>query len=108
MPIYEYECKKCGDIHEVMQKIADKPLTKCPSCGGRVHRIVSASSFHLKGTGWYKTDYASPAARPAGAPNESPVERKEKHEKESAPSTSTNTDTATATKKKPEVKASAA
>ena len=59
MPIYEYECTKCGKIEEVIQKFSDKPLTKCKSCTGKLHKLVSQSTFHLKGTGWYVTDYAN-------------------------------------------------
>ena len=58
MPIYEYECTKCGNIEEVIQKFSDKPLKKCLSCAGKLHKLVSQSTFHLKGTGWYVTDYA--------------------------------------------------
>ena len=58
MPIYEYECTKCGKIEEVIQKFSDKPLAKCAHCSGKLHRLISHSSFHLKGTGWYVTDYA--------------------------------------------------
>ena len=64
MPIYEYQCKKCGTIEEALQKFSDKPLTKCRHCSGKLHKLVSRSSFHLKGTGWYVTDYANgPAIR---------------------------------------------
>ncbi|MBM4128895.1 MAG: zinc ribbon domain-containing protein [Nitrospira sp.] len=59
MPIYEYECLGCGRQFEVMQKFSDKPLRRCPHCGGRVHKLISRTSFILKGTGWYATDYAS-------------------------------------------------
>ena len=59
MPIYEYECSKCGRIDEVIQKFSDKPLTKCKYCSGKLHKLISHSSFHLKGTGWYVTDYAN-------------------------------------------------
>jgi len=59
MPIYEYECTKCGEIEEALQKFSDKPLTKCRHCSGKLVKLVSQSSFHLKGTGWYVTDYAS-------------------------------------------------
>ena len=58
MPIYEYECENCGAVEEVLQKFSDKPLTTCKHCSGKVHRIISQSTFHLKGTGWYVTDYA--------------------------------------------------
>lgn len=59
MPIYEYECKKCGEIKEVMQKFSDRPLAKCGNCSGKLQKLISQSSFHLKGTGWYVTDYAN-------------------------------------------------
>lgn len=59
MPIYEYQCKKCGTIEEALQKFSDKPLTRCRQCSGKLHKLVSRSSFHLKGTGWYVTDYAN-------------------------------------------------
>ena len=64
MPIYEYECAKCGVI-EVMQRIKDAPLKKCPDCGCKVKKLVSQSSFHLKGTGWYATDYGNKNRHPA-------------------------------------------
>ena len=59
MPIYEYECAECGKIQEVFQKFSDKPLTRCKKCSGKLHKLISHSSFHLKGTGWYVTDYAN-------------------------------------------------
>jgi putative FmdB family regulatory protein len=58
MPIYEYECTKCGKIAEVFQKFSERPLTQCQHCRGKLHKLISHSSFHLKGTGWYVTDYA--------------------------------------------------
>ena len=57
MPIYEYQCQKCGTI-EVTQRITEKPLIKCPTCKSKVKRLISNTSFQLKGTGWYVTDYA--------------------------------------------------
>lgn len=57
MPIYEYECTTCGKIHEAWQKITDKPITKCEHCSGKLQKLISRSSFHLKGSGWYVTDY---------------------------------------------------
>ncbi|MFN4894986.1 MAG: FmdB family zinc ribbon protein [Pseudomonadota bacterium] len=70
MPIYEYECPDCGRF-ETIQKISDKPLSHCPRCkeAGRkspVKKAVSASAFHLKGTGWYKTDYSSNTSSGSG------------------------------------------
>jgi putative FmdB family regulatory protein len=57
MPIYEYQCRKCGTF-EHSQSIKDKPLRKCPRCRSAVKKLVSASSFHLKGGGWYSDGYA--------------------------------------------------
>jgi putative FmdB family regulatory protein len=57
MPIYEYECQKCGTF-EVSQRITEKQLGKCPTCKGKVKKLISNTSFQLKGTGWYITDYA--------------------------------------------------
>jgi putative FmdB family regulatory protein len=57
MPIYEYQCQKCGPF-ETTQRITDKPLRKCPTCKGKVKKLISNTSFQLKGTGWYVTDYA--------------------------------------------------
>jgi putative FmdB family regulatory protein len=60
MPFYEYECEACRFYTEVMQKITDAPLTKCPSCGKRrLKKLVSAPVFRLKGAGWYETDFKS-------------------------------------------------
>ena len=58
MPIYEYRCDKCKKVHEVLQKISDAPLRKCPACSGRLEKLISRTSFQLKGSGWYVTDYA--------------------------------------------------
>ena len=57
MPIYEYNCQKCGVI-ELTQRITDKPLSKCPTCKSKIKKLISNTSFQLKGTGWYITDYA--------------------------------------------------
>jgi putative FmdB family regulatory protein len=57
MPIYEYQCQKCGTF-EITQRITEKSLAKCPTCKGKVKKLISNTSFQLKGTGWYVTDYA--------------------------------------------------
>jgi len=59
MPIYEYECTDCGCHTEVWQKFSDPPLAECERCHGKMKKLISQSSFHLKGTGWYATDYAA-------------------------------------------------
>ena len=57
MPIYEYQCQKCGTF-EITQRITEKALAKCPTCRAKVKKLISNTSFQLKGTGWYVTDYA--------------------------------------------------
>jgi putative FmdB family regulatory protein len=59
MPIYEYECTKCGHQRELLQRITETATPKCEVCKSRMRRLISQSAFHLKGTGWYVTDYAS-------------------------------------------------
>jgi putative FmdB family regulatory protein len=61
MPIYEYECEKCGHRFEKIQKFSDPPLETCEKCGGPIHKLQSAPAFQFKGTGWYVTDYAKGA-----------------------------------------------
>ncbi|MEW6265808.1 MAG: FmdB family zinc ribbon protein [Thermodesulfobacteriota bacterium] len=58
MPIYEYQCQSCRQVTEKLQKISDAPLRKCPECGGRMSKLMSMNTFHLKGSGWYVTDYS--------------------------------------------------
>ena len=70
MPIYEYVCNACGHEFEEWQRITDSPVRKCPSCGKRkVERLVSLSAFHLKGGGWYVTDYGG---KKPGSTNKKP------------------------------------
>lgn len=67
MPIYEYRCEACGHGLEAIQKFSDAPLTHCPECGEpSLHKLISAPSFHLKGTGWYQTDYKNGGKKPDG------------------------------------------
>ena len=58
MPIYEYECRRCGHRFELIQKFSDKPRQRCPQCSGKVDRLISPPAIRFKGTGWYVTDYA--------------------------------------------------
>src|SRR5437868_11988151 len=62
MPIYEYQCKKCGHRFEKIQKFSDAPVKKCPDCGGKVEQLLSAPAVQFKGSGWYVTDYARKSA----------------------------------------------
>ena len=59
MPIYEYQCNECRQRHEVIQKFSDPPLSHCPSCGGEMKKLPSSPAIQFKGSGFYKTDYAS-------------------------------------------------
>lgn len=83
MPLYEYECSKCGRIDEVLQKFSDKPLAKCKHCSGKLHKLISHSSFHLKGTGWYITDYANKSQSTATPSNQG---KKETNQSSESPS----------------------
>lgn len=65
MPLYEYECKRCGKVFEVLQRHSSKPLTVHEGCGGALERLLSPPALQFKGTGWYVTDYA----RGSGASN---------------------------------------
>ncbi len=59
MPIYEYECLEKGHRFEELQKVSDRPITKCKVCGGKVRKLISPTAFMLKGGGWYKDGYSS-------------------------------------------------
>ena len=73
MPLYEYECEKCGEQFEVMQKFSDAPLTNHEKCGGRVNRLLSAPALQFKGSGWYITDYARGKSADKSSDNGSPA-----------------------------------
>jgi putative FmdB family regulatory protein len=92
MPIYEYQCQKCGTIQEALQNFSDKPLTRCRRCSGRLHKLVSRSSFHLKGTGWYVTDYAN-RPKDGSAPSEKKTESVDSSKPEKAESPAKETST---------------
>lgn len=64
MPVYEYQCSDCQHVFEVQQKISDPPVDQCPECFGPVRKLVSMTSFQLKGGGWYSDLYASPKDKP--------------------------------------------
>ena len=87
MPIYEYQCKKCGKQFEAFQGITEPDLKTCKFCKGKVHKMMSLSSFSLKGTGWYATDYAG---KKSMAPPKS-----DKAESSASESSSTSTDSST-------------
>lgn len=89
MPIYEYCCHKCGRTTEVMQKFSDQPLTRCPHCSGRLSKVISNCAFHLKGSGWYVTDYKK---KDSAWKEKSSTEKKDKTETPSSTETKTKTE----------------
>jgi putative FmdB family regulatory protein len=97
MPIYEYECTKCGRVAETLQKFSDKPLKKCRHCSGKLNKLVSQSSFQLKGTGWYVTDYANRSKDSSPNPEKKHSDPSSKPEKKAA---SGKTDSTPKTSKK--------
>ena len=86
MPLYEYQCKKCGHRFEKIQKFSDKPVKKCPECGGPVEQTISAPAVQFKGSGWYVTDYAkkAPTSSSDSAAKESKETKKEEKKSETA------------------------
>jgi putative FmdB family regulatory protein len=88
MPLYEYECTKCGRVEEAFQRFSDKPLSKCRQCSGKLHKLISQSAFHLKGSGWYVTDYANKSKSSSSKP--------QKAESASSESGASSTDSKTA------------
>jgi putative FmdB family regulatory protein len=89
MPIYEYQCESCSRRFEVMQRMTEPLLAICEQCGGHVRRLISQTSFVLKGSGWYVTDYPSDSRKKAMS-----------QEKSSGDSKSTETSTASTTSEK--------
>ena len=99
MPLYEYQCSKCGNIFEVIQKFSDEPLTVHEGCGGEVVRLISRSAFQLKGSGWYITDYArgsgakGDSGKTDGAKTGTKAETKSETKSESSSETKSETKT---------------
>ncbi len=91
MPIYEYQCTKCGEVFEAFQKITDDPLTQCKLCQARVEKLISHSTFQLKGSGWYLTDYAKRNSSSSGGSSDG---SKPSSTTEKASETKTSTDSA--------------
>jgi len=63
MPLYEYQCTKCSERHEIIQRFSDAPMTHCPTCGGETRKLFSSPAIQFKGSGFYKTDYPSSSAK---------------------------------------------
>ena len=94
MPIYEYHCEKCGTHIEVIQKISDTPLKRCAKCRGKLEKTVSRTSFQLKGSGWYVTDYPGKVAggKGASADTDKPAKVLDKKKAETVASTTSSGD----------------
>ena len=71
VPLYEYQCDSCGHRFELIRKFSDPPASSCPRCGGPITKLVSSPAFHLKGSGWYATDYAKKSEGAKGGSAES-------------------------------------
>lgn len=86
MPLYEYQCKKCKHKFEKIQKFSDRPIKKCPECGGPVEKVMHAPAVQFKGTGWYVTDYGgkdkSEKSKTEGSSDKNSSEKKESTTKE--------------------------
>ncbi len=80
MPLYEYQCTQCGEIEEAIQKFSDAPLTTCRHCSGKLNKLISQSSFHLKGTGWYVTDYSKKSAAASKGNDKAPKTATDKND----------------------------
>jgi len=80
MPLYEYQCKKCGHRFEKIQKFSDRMVKKCPDCGGPVEQMISAPAVQFKGSGWYVTDYAKKSGAPASSDSSSKDAKESKKE----------------------------
>ena len=77
MPLYEYECKKCGHRFEKIQLFSAKMVKKCPECGGQVEQMISAPAVQFKGSGWYVTDYAKKSSSPGSSGDSASKEKKD-------------------------------
>jgi len=91
MPLYEYQCDACAHRFEVIQKFSDAPIAVCPKCAGTVHKLVSSPAFHLKGSGWYATDYAKKSDADKSASKADSAAGESKEAKESKDSASKDT-----------------
>jgi putative FmdB family regulatory protein len=81
MPLYEYQCKKCGHRFEKIQKFSDKMVKKCPECGGPVEQMISAPAVQFKGSGWYVTDYAKKSSSPGSGGDSGSKDKKDNKSK---------------------------
>jgi putative FmdB family regulatory protein len=95
MPLYEYECQKCGQRTEVLQNFNEAPRTVCPACGGGLKKLLSAPAVQFKGSGWYVTDYAGKGSSGKSGSAESKADKSDSGKTETAAATETKTKTET-------------
>ena len=107
MPIYEYACQKCGNVVEVFQKLNDKGPGKCPKCGGKLARVLSHTSFQLKGGGWYKDLYSSVKPGSEGATDGDAPKAESKADAKPETKSETKAETTAKPESKPETKTEA-
>jgi putative FmdB family regulatory protein len=105
VPLYEYECEKCGKHFEKIEKLGGPHLKKCPSCSGRVERLMSAPAIQFKGSGWYVTDYARSSNRGAEKTDAGGASEKSDSKAETKTDAKTETKTASESKEKKKVAA---
>jgi putative FmdB family regulatory protein len=91
MPLYEYECKKCGHRFEKIQLYSAKMVKKCPECGGQVEQMISAPAVQFKGSGWYVTDYAKKSSSPGSSASNDSSAKEKKDDKSKSESGSKDT-----------------
>jgi putative FmdB family regulatory protein len=93
MPLYEYQCEKCGHRFEKIQKFSDKMVKKCPECGGKVEQMISAPAVQFKGSGWYVTDYANKSRVPPAESGGSETKKEDKPKSDDSPKGATKEST---------------
>jgi putative FmdB family regulatory protein len=97
VPIYEYQCSTCGEVFEAFQKFNDEPLAECKHCRGPVEKLISHTSFQLKGSGWYLTDYArksQPSSDDSGSKKAGASSSEKKETKTETPASTPKSDAA--------------
>ncbi len=99
MPLYEYQCQKCGHRFERIQRFSDPLVKKCPECGGKVEQMISAPAVQFKGSGWYVTDYAKKGSSTASSSGDSGSKDKKDEKSKTESKDSSSKETSKETKK---------
>lgn len=105
MPLYEYQCQECGEVHEMLQRFSDPPYAICPACGGALKKLVSAPAIQFKGSGFYITDYGKGTSG-AGAKGSAPASAGESRSAESKTADTKTAESKTSSAKSSESKSS--